>query len=65
MTVAPQQHTEVVEPAHDPLELDAVDQKDGQGRLVLAYVVQERVLKILDSVCTHFSYPPVLGLHGG
>ena len=64
VTVAAQEHTKVVEPAHDPLELHAVDQKDSKRRLVLAYVVQERVLKILDSVCTHFFYPPVLGLSG-
>jgi len=23
-------------------------------------VVQERVLKVLDSICAHFCYPPVL-----
>jgi hypothetical protein len=65
MTVPPQEHTKVVEPADDPLELYAVDEEDGERRLVLAYVVQERVLKVLDSICTHFSCPPVLGLHGG
>jgi hypothetical protein len=63
--VPPNEDTKVVEPAHDPLELDAVDEEDRQRRLVLAYVVQERVLKVLNSVCTHFCYPPVLGLHGG
>jgi hypothetical protein len=54
VTVAAQEHTKVVEPADDALELHAVDEKDGKRRLVLAYVVQERVLKVLDSVCTHF-----------
>jgi hypothetical protein len=54
MTVPPQKHTKVVEPADDPLELYAVDEKDGERRLVLAHVVQERVLKVLDSICTHF-----------
>ena len=53
VTVPAQQHTKVVEPAHDPLELHTVDQKDCEGSLVLSYVVQERVLKVLDSVCTH------------
>jgi len=64
MAVAPQQHTKVVEPAYDPLELDAIDQKNRQRRLVLAHVVQERVLEVLDSICAHFCYPPVLGLLG-
>ena len=49
MTIAAQQHAEVVEPGHDALQFHAVDQKDRQRRLVLAYVVQERVLKTLGS----------------
>jgi hypothetical protein len=61
MTVPPQENTKVVEPAHDPLKLDAIDEENGQRRLVLAHVVQERVLKVLDSICAHFCYPPVLG----
>ncbi len=65
MTVPPQQNTKVIEPAHDPLKLDAVDEENGQRRLVLAHVVQERVLKVLDSICAHFFYPPVLGLEWG
>lgn len=53
VTVPTQQHTKVVEPAHDSLELHTVDQKDCEWGLVLSHVVQERVLKVLDSVCTH------------
>lgn len=65
VTVPTQQHTKVVEPAHDPLELHAVDQKDCEWGLVLSHVVQERVLKVLDSVCTHGLLSPFLGLLWG
>ena len=47
VTVPTQQHTKVVEPAHDPLELHTVDQKDCEWGLVLSHVVQERILKVL------------------
>src|ERR1700750_2307634 len=47
MTVAAQQHREVVEPGDDPLQFDAVDQEDRDRRLVLAQMVQEDILNIL------------------
>ena len=47
MTVAAQKHREVVEPGDDALEFDAVHQKDRDGRLVLAQMVQEDVLNVL------------------
>ena len=33
MSIPAQQDTKIVEPGHDPLQLDAIDEKDGQRRL--------------------------------
>ena len=44
MAVATQQHAEIVEPCHDALQLDSVDEKDRKGSLALTNVVQEGVL---------------------
>src|SRR2546423_14888766 len=49
VTVAAQQHAEIIEPRHDTLQFHPVDQKYRQWRLVPAYMVQERVLKTLGS----------------
>ena len=49
LAVAAQQHAEIVEPAHHALQLDAVDQEDGEGRLGLADAVEEGVLQVLVS----------------
>ena len=53
MSVPAQQHAEIIEPGHDALQLHAVDEKDGQRRLVLANVVEKRVLKTLRAFCRH------------
>ena len=47
LAVATQQDAEVVEPADNALELDTIDEEDGERRLRLAHAVQERVLQIL------------------
>ena len=47
MRVTAQQDAEIVEPRHDPLQLDAVDQEDGDRELLFAKVVQEGVLEVL------------------
>ena len=47
MTVATQQHAKIVEPGDDALQLDAVDEEDGQGGLGLADAVEEGVLQVL------------------
>jgi hypothetical protein len=44
MTVAPEQQAEIVEPGHNPLQLDSVDQKDRKWRFGFAYVIEEGVL---------------------
>src|SRR4051812_7014600 len=44
MPVTPQQHTKIVKPRHDTLELDAVHQKNRQRHLVFADIVEKRVL---------------------
>ena len=49
MRVAAQQHAEIIEPGDVALQLDSVDEVDGDGDLALAYGVEKRVLKILRS----------------
>ena len=42
--IAFQQHAEIVEPRHRALQLDAVDEEDGDRNLVLANVIKKIVL---------------------
>src|SRR4051812_49478013 len=49
----PQQHAEIIEPGHDPLQLHAVDQEDRQRRLTFSYVIEEGVLQILRAFGCH------------
>src|SRR5690606_20838086 len=53
LAVPTQKHTEVVEPGHNALKLDAVHQEDGQRSFRLADAVQEGVLKVLSFVLRH------------
>ena len=46
LAVATEQDREVVEPGHDALQLDALDQKHGHRGFVLAQDVQKRILKV-------------------
>src|ERR1700741_2726065 len=36
-----QQHAEIIEPGHDPLQLNAIDQEDRQSRLTFSYMIEE------------------------
>ena len=45
VAVASQEHTKIIEPGHDPLQLDAVDEEYRERNLVLADVVEKRVLQ--------------------
>src|SRR6185437_8898914 len=47
MRVAPQQDAEIVEPGDDPLQFHAIDEKYGDGRLVLSNMVEKHVLNVL------------------
>src|SRR4051812_49112596 len=53
VSIPPEQHAEIIEPGHDPLQLHAVDQKDRQRRLTLADVIEEGVLQILCAFGCH------------
>src|SRR3546814_13417874 len=55
--IATKQHAKIVEPRHDTLQLHAVDEKDGDGGLVLANMIEKDVLNVLGPVCGHCSYP--------
>src|SRR3546814_3005390 len=57
VTVPAQQHREVVEPADDALQLDAVHLKHGDGGLGLADVIEEDVLDVLRLVGGHSCGP--------
>jgi hypothetical protein len=45
MPIPAQQHTEIVEPGHVALQLNAIHEKDGQRSLVLANMIEKGVLK--------------------
>ncbi len=66
MAVAAQQHAKIVELGDDALELDAVDQKNRQRSLLLANVIEERVLKVLCAVrhllCSWMLFPAFGGV---
>eukprot|EP01012_Entosiphon_sulcatum_P012985 TRINITY_DN18264_c0_g1_i1.p2 TRINITY_DN18264_c0_g1~~TRINITY_DN18264_c0_g1_i1.p2 ORF type:complete len:107 (-),score=14.74 TRINITY_DN18264_c0_g1_i1:85-405(-) len=53
MAVAAQQHAEIIEPGDDSLQLHAIDQKDGERRLVLADVIEKGVLEVLRTFRGH------------
>ena len=55
MTVPPEQDAEIIEPGDDALQLDAVHQKDGERGLVLANVIEKRVLKTLRAMGSRVS----------
>src|SRR5215203_1195087 len=50
LTVAPQQHAEIIEPGNVALQFHAIDQIDRHRRLALADGVQKGVLEILRLV---------------
>src|SRR5690348_16639560 len=55
--VAAQQDAEIVEPGDDALELDAVDEEDRDGGLVLPHIVQKNVLNVLSFFGRHGGSP--------
>ncbi len=55
MAVAAEQDAEVVEPGHNALQLDAVDQENRERGLVLAHAVEESVLEVLRTLARHRS----------
>ena len=55
VAVTAQEHTKIIEPSDDALQLHAIDKKDRERGLVLSHIVQERVLKVLCSFCGHCS----------
>ena len=42
--IAPKKNTKIVEPGHDPLQLNAIDQEDRKRSLVFANVIEKSVL---------------------
>jgi hypothetical protein len=63
MSVAPEQHTEIVEPSHETLQFHPVNEKNRDRRLGLSHVIQERILEVLRLLGCH-SYFRSLGLFG-
>jgi hypothetical protein len=47
LTIAAQKHTEIVKPGDHALQLDPVDQKNGDRNLVFPDLVEKGVLQIL------------------
>jgi hypothetical protein len=44
MPIPAKQDTEIIEPCHNALKFHTIDEKDGQGGLVFADVIEKRVL---------------------
>jgi hypothetical protein len=55
VTVAAQENAKVVEPGHDALKFDTVDEENRKGRFALANMIEKRVLKVLSAICGHRS----------
>jgi hypothetical protein len=53
MSVATQQHAEIIEPGHDALQFNAVHQEDRERRFTFANVIEKSVLEILGSIRGH------------
>ena len=53
MSVAPQQHAEIIEPGHHALKFDPVDQKDRERDFAFADMIEEGVLEILCAFGCH------------
>src|SRR5690242_19477327 len=51
--ISSQQHAEIIEPGHDPLQLHAVHQEDRERRFTFSDVIEEGVLQILSAVGCH------------
>jgi hypothetical protein len=53
MSVPPQQHAEIIEPGHHPLQLHSVHEEYREWDFGFAYVIEESVLKILCAIGCH------------
>jgi hypothetical protein len=53
MSVTPKQDAKIIEPGDDALQLDAVDEKYGQGRLIFTNVIEKSVLQTLHTLGSH------------
>src|SRR6266404_1808157 len=53
MTIPAQQHTEIIEPSDDPLQLNSIDEKDRQWNFGLSNMVEKCILQILGAVGCH------------
>jgi hypothetical protein len=47
VTVATEQHAEVIEGSDNPGQLNPVDEKDRQGNLLLANGIKKKILQVL------------------
>jgi hypothetical protein len=56
VAIPAQQDTKIVEPGHDSLQFDPVNQEDGQRNLIFPDEIQESVLQVLCALSCHFSH---------
>jgi hypothetical protein len=57
MPVASQEHAKIIEPAHDALQLYAVDEEYRQGRVIFSHVIEKCVLQVLSFFGRHGCFP--------
>jgi hypothetical protein len=53
VSIPPQQHAEIIEPGHHPLQFDPIHEEDREGDFGLSYVIEESVLQILCAFGCH------------
>jgi hypothetical protein len=51
--ITPQEHTKIVEPGDNALQLHAIDKKDRERNLVLADEIEKSVLEVLGAFGGH------------
>ena len=57
MPIPAQQHAEIIEPGHDALQLDPVDQKYGERDFAFSDVIEKGILQVLSAFGCHGRFP--------
>jgi hypothetical protein len=53
VAIAPQEHTKIIEPAHNALKLDAVHQKNGEGNFIFPDEIEKSILQVGSAFDRH------------
>jgi hypothetical protein len=53
VAIAPQKHTKIIEPADNPLKLDAVHQENGEGNFIFTDEIEKSILQVRSAFDRH------------